>query len=298
MLGLFLLATGGFCFRDSALLAEDFNEVRLQAGIDAYRQQRYLEAIDQFRVAAFGLLDQPAALSEALVRLSLAQAAAGKNEDVAQTLNRFLEVERRFGVYGKAKLDPGTRSDFRALLVRSVPAATLNAIPTLSALLQAEDPKAADRQQRSAKTPSPEVIATANTQVTGVRTTPPPAPSAAAGSHSQNVLAESRRLVSAGKADEAQKALTEAIKTDPSNRDLRLALLEAACLSRAYAQGAAQLPAVMPFREGEAASMFYAAVVLYETGKQDEAREYMKNAAAKVSGPLVDEYSKKILAGP
>ena len=43
--------------------------------------------------------------------------------------------------------------------------------------------------------------------------------------------------------------------------------------------------------------MFYAAVVLYETGNEDEARGYLKRAMPRVSGPLVDEYSRKIL-GP
>ena len=34
---------------------------------------------------------------------------------------------------------------------------------------------------------------------------------------------------------------------------------------------------------------------VYETGKVDEARGYLKRAMPRVSGPLVDEYSRKIL---
>jgi hypothetical protein len=102
-------------------------------------------------------------------------------------------------------------------------------------------------------------------------------------------------MISSGRATDAQRALSEALTADPDNRELRLALLEAACLSRAYSEGAAQVTLVTPFVESEAPSMFYAAVVLYETGKTDEARGYMRRAMPRVTGPLVDEYSKKIL---
>jgi len=108
-------------------------------------------------------------------------------------------------------------------------------------------------------------------------------------------LAESRRLVQARKAAEAEKILLEALKSEPENRELRLALLEASCLSGAWNRGAEQLPRVAPFAEGEALPMFYAAVVLYESGHPKEARTYFERSAQKVSGPLVDEYSKKIL---
>ena len=101
--------------------------------------------------------------------------------------------------------------------------------------------------------------------------------------------------MSEGKAGDAEKALSEALKTDPGNRDLRLALLEATCLSRSYQKGAAQIALLAPFNEAEAAPMFYAAVVLYETGHGSEARGYLERALPRVSGPLVDEYSKKIL---
>ena len=122
-----------------------------------------------------------------------------------------------------------------------------------------------------------------------------PASAAEVTAHSEAALTESRKLVVSGKAAEAEQVLNDAIKLDPANRDLRLALLEAACLTRSYKIGMAQITAVEPFGDVEAPSMFYAAVVLYETGHPKEARSYMERSAQKVSGPLVDEYSKKIL---
>ncbi len=59
--------------------ADDFTRARLATGIDAYASKRFAEASDQFRIACFGLLDQPVALTEGLVRLALAQDAAGRS---------------------------------------------------------------------------------------------------------------------------------------------------------------------------------------------------------------------------
>jgi hypothetical protein len=114
----------------------------------------------------------------------------------------------------------------------------------------------------------------------------------------KKALAESRRLVSSGDPGDADRVLTEALKADPNNRDLHLAMLEVACLSRSYKKGAAQVPLVAPFTDTEAPSMFYAAVVLYETGRSGEARGYLERALPRVSGPLVDEYAKRILGNP
>jgi protein involved in temperature-dependent protein secretion len=89
--------------------------------------------------------------------------------------------------------------------------------------------------------------------------------------------------------------LLEALRSEPNNRELRLALLEASCLSGAWSRGTEQIPLVTPFTQQEALPMFYAAVVLYETGRAEEARGYMERALPRVSGPFVDEYAKKIL---
>lgn len=111
-----------------------------------------------------------------------------------------------------------------------------------------------------------------------------------------DILAESRRLLNAGKRAEAEKILTEALKSEPARRDLRLALLEVACLSGDWKTATAQVPLVSPLREGEETSMFYAAVVLYESGRHEEARPYMERVRSKVrSSPYVDYYKEKIL---
>jgi tetratricopeptide (TPR) repeat protein len=420
----------------AGLRADDFNEDRLHDGEDAYVAKRYADAIDQFRIAAFGSLDRPPLLSECLVRLALAEAAANKSPDTGATLERFLEVERRFQSYAKAKLQPEIRSSFQALLLARVPQATILSVPSLAGMIETSEQKiaklppdarqkaleaearqepsnpiwptdlaalalergdakeaekwatkalslqptnaealalrarsrfarrqyadaltdysalpadaferrpelyaeefvclvearrfedaeaisgripaasaarpdvakartdlAAERQRRTAPAPKP-AAATASTATGGAASAVSRAASAPASAptpdpaRSKAALDESRRLVLASRATDAEKLLNEAIKSDPGNRELRLALLEAACLDRSYPAGAAQVALVKPFAENEAPAMFYAAVVLYETGRVDEARAYMKQAMPRVSGPLVDEYSRKIL---
>lgn len=438
-----LLAAALFSAR-TLLCGQDFNETQLRSGHTLYQEKRYLEAIDQFRVAIFGSLENPALLSEGLVRLYLAQEAAGKPEDADQTLGRFLDVERRFGVYPRIRLEPEMRSEFAASLTRRVPAETLLGLPTLAGLVETEEQKFAKlpagerrkaleaaarrdpgavrwpialaraalergdsreaarwagkalaldagnpdalglhatarvaqgecgdalkdlaalpqaeldqrpdlyaakfvclveakdwaaaeqvaarvparlsgrsdvasaqqklsfERQRQTTAAADAVAKTTAASDVAARSTPrpqaaaPPAssqkpaavPPAQVAASSQETLATSRRLVVEGRASEAERVLTEALKTDPGNRSLRLALLEATALSRSYQKGAAQIPLLAPFNEAEAAPMFYAAVVLYETGHGGEARGYFERALPKVSGPLVDEYSKKIL---
>lgn len=116
----------------AALRADDFANARLSAGMDAYRTRRYAEASDQLRIACFGLLDQPAALTECLVWLAIAQDLAGRKAAVGATVERFLEVERRFSAYGKAHLDASVRTAFQALLGAHASPETLASVPSLS----------------------------------------------------------------------------------------------------------------------------------------------------------------------
>jgi hypothetical protein len=118
------------------LRGQDFYELRLRAGQEAYRAGHDAEAIDDFRIAAFGMLDRPAMLSEALVWLSVVQSAAGQAADVDATLGRFLDVERRFGTYGKWELNPDIRRGFERLLMKEIGPETLRTIPSLAPLME------------------------------------------------------------------------------------------------------------------------------------------------------------------
>jgi TonB family protein len=98
----------------SPAAAQDFSEIRLRQGRDAYRAHRPIEAIDPLRVAAFGLLDRPAQLCEALVFLALAEEAAGRHADAQTSLERIADVARRFPTCAAADVDSTSRSEFEA----------------------------------------------------------------------------------------------------------------------------------------------------------------------------------------
>ncbi len=131
----------------------DFNQARLDSGKFLYDEKRYLEAIDQFRIAAFGFLSRPDRLSASLARLSLAQTAASRPDDADATLGRFVELQRRFPTYPPPDLEPERQAEFRALLLKRVQEATLLGIPSLAGLVEiraAEDRELPPAERRKA----------------------------------------------------------------------------------------------------------------------------------------------------
>lgn len=127
----------------AATQGQEFYETRLRAGEAAYVEKRLPDAVDNLRIAAFGLLESPPLEAEALAYLTLAQTAAGHGAEADATLGRFLEVERRFAPYSKMKLDPAIKAEFQALLLRRVAQATLLAYPGLASLVETEEQKIA-----------------------------------------------------------------------------------------------------------------------------------------------------------
>jgi tetratricopeptide (TPR) repeat protein len=107
----------------------------LHEGIQSYERADYPAAAKKLRLACFGLLDDPPQLAACLARLGLAQAAAGDSDAFRETFRRIVEVEDRYGAYGRADLPPEVRAAFEQRALAGVPATTLEAIPAFKALL-------------------------------------------------------------------------------------------------------------------------------------------------------------------
>ncbi|MGH9444114.1 MAG: hypothetical protein ACRD16_17760 [Thermoanaerobaculia bacterium] len=451
------------------LWAQDFYTDRLAAGKAALQAGRAEDAVNEFRIACFGFLDQPVLLSEGLVRLALAESKAKQTDSVRETVARFLEIERRFPSYAKAALEPEARSDFQALLAKSTPEATLRSIPSLASLvptaeariedlppperekafraqadrdpqnpawplelaklaasqnegkdvlkwagktleispgnadalalrghewtarsdyekaradlsalpaerldrepdlsadlfvcdvalkdweaaqairprlseksldrkdvvratnqLEKETTRARKEAERMAKqevekraaaapppaeqVPAPPPPPSQPVPSSAVPLSVPPPPTPETVPQTQGAppaspppeppipeLSEIRQLIVSGRPAEAEKKLLALAATPPVRREIRLALLEAACLAKDWKTATAQLPALSPFREGEEPSMFYTAVVLYETGDADRAKPFLQKALPRIaSTPYTQYYARKIL-GP
>ncbi len=120
---------------------DDFYQARLQEGRIAFQTGRPVEAVDQLRVACFGLMDSPQLYSEAIVWLGLAQDRLNRAADVDATLRRFLEAEKRFGGYARIVLPAESRREFDGLLSRRLPPGVILSTPSLSRLVETGEQK-------------------------------------------------------------------------------------------------------------------------------------------------------------
>ncbi len=117
-----------------AAAADPFYTGLLRDGIAAAARKDYPTAAHDLRLACFGLLEEPAALGDCLVRLAVAQGGAGDSEGFQSTFARLSEVEERFAVYAKLPLPPEVRSAFEERAAATVPPSTLAAVPTFAPL--------------------------------------------------------------------------------------------------------------------------------------------------------------------
>lgn len=117
---------------------DPFYSSRLREGIAAFERGAYGDAASSLRVACFGMLDAPPELAECLVRLGLAQAAAGDREAFAQTFRRLLEGEEVLGLYSRASLAADLKAGFEKRAAEWIPRATLDDSPAFAHLAGSE----------------------------------------------------------------------------------------------------------------------------------------------------------------
>jgi protein TonB len=144
------------------MAAQDFYELRLRAGETELSASRPEDAAATLRIAAFGLLDRPALLCEALAHKALAEEATGQPSASESTLRRLAEVSRSQPACREAHLDSKRRAEFEQLVGRRLPAGAVRPI-------FAPAPARAEGQTTAAIPPA----ATARVEMPA-RATPPP----------------------------------------------------------------------------------------------------------------------------
>jgi hypothetical protein len=153
------LAAGAVGIGAPAWASDPFYTGLLRDGILAYDRGAFGDAARDLRLACFGLLDEPEALAVCLVRLAVAQGAAGDAEGFQATFRRVAEVEERFGAYGRADLPPAVRTAFEERVGKAIPAATLAAVPAFQRLARKPEAPPAGQKTReprpTARPPAP-----------------------------------------------------------------------------------------------------------------------------------------------
>lgn len=91
----------------------DFHQTELARGKQMLAENRYVDAATSLRIAAFGLLDRPPVLIDALANLFVAYHRGGRDDQARQTLERMVLVEERFNVWRSAALSPDVRTFVR-----------------------------------------------------------------------------------------------------------------------------------------------------------------------------------------
>ncbi len=97
---------------------QDFTEMRMREGVEAYQSGRPSDAVNPLRVAVFGYLDRPPQLCRALVYLALAHDASGRQAEALSAANRLRDVQRRAATCAEAPLDERVRAEFESRLGR------------------------------------------------------------------------------------------------------------------------------------------------------------------------------------
>lgn len=120
--------------RELPAAVEPFYDNLFRDGLHAYGRGDYAAAAKSLRLACFGMIADEQALAPCLVRLALAQGAAGDAESFQDTFRRLAEVEDRFGAYRKADLPGEIRAEFEKQAAALVPSSTLQSLPAFQRL--------------------------------------------------------------------------------------------------------------------------------------------------------------------
>ncbi len=131
--------------------SQDFYQGQMVAGRQAFAAKNWVEAKDSFRIAAFGFLDRPAMLTEALAYLALAQSGLGQTDAVGETIDRFLLIETQFPSWSSARVDAGVRAQFETLLKSRAGETRLAVVPSLTNMVETEEQKLAAMDPRERK---------------------------------------------------------------------------------------------------------------------------------------------------
>jgi hypothetical protein len=286
----------------------------LRDGVHAYDRGDFGVAARHFRLACFGMLDEPKLLGECLARLALAQ---DKGTDVAgfrETFGRLVEVEERFQGYSQSSLPPALRTALEQRMAALIPAPTLAASPQAlrggpagrKAEVQAGEttPPAGKPPAPKPQSDKPQPIERATTPPPAAQTQAPPPPAVPAsrepGDAGKKQLDKARKLLgetgNVRQLREAFQLAREVADAHPEAREAQQLAGEAAYRISRWSDAADYLGRTGGPGDDQTELLFYLAVALYESGASQAAAAPLRRALPNLQRtPYVDGYAKKIL---
>lgn len=124
----------GATLQPAAADAPPFYTTMLERALAAYAKGDYPKAADQFRIAAFGLIDDVPQYELAEVHLLLLADRLKRPADAQLAARRFAAAERVEAAYATLKIDPAMRHDFEELLPTLLTPEQMATLPSLSPL--------------------------------------------------------------------------------------------------------------------------------------------------------------------
>lgn len=277
----------------------------LRDGTHAFDRGDYALAARHFRLACFGMLDEPKALGECLARLALAQDKAGDTEGFRETFGRLVEIEERFQGYSQSTLPAERRALLEQRMAALIPAPTLAASPQALRGTGGRKPEAQAAKPRSDK---PQPIERAPTSAPAPARPAAPSPAATAPPAAPRTLTDAegkqqekarKLLAEAGNVRELRDAFQlarEVADAHPESREAQQLAGEAAYRISRWSEAADYLRRAGGPGEDQPELLFYLAVALFESGDPQLAAGSLRRALPNLQRtPYVDGYTKKIL---
>lgn len=286
---------------------EPFYQDLLRDGTHAFDRGDYAVAARHFRLACFGMLDEPKSLGECLARLALAQDKAGDTAGFRETFGRLVEIEERFQGYSQSTLPADKRAVLEQRMAALIPPPTLAASPQGLRGAGGRKPEAQAAKPRSDKpqpierstTPTPTPAHASPETVPPASSVPPPGPRALTDSEGKKQEKARQLLAEAGNVRELREAFQlarEVADAHPESRAAQQLAGEAAYRISRWSEAADYLGRAGGPGEDQPELLFYLAVALFESGDPQTAAGSLRRALPNLQRtPYVDGYAKKIL---
>lgn len=185
--------------------SDSFYENLVAKGKAQFRANELVDAEQNLRIGAFGMLSDPQSLADALVWLTLAQNAAHHDADARATAARILDIQQKFAAYERARIEPEIRRQFESLLPQLLSQSAATSLHTTpSAAAPSVPPRPVE--------PLPSTAAQPVHPAEVPPSTPAPAPA-------QDPVAQARAAASRNDLTEVVRWSTRALESQPDNMD-------------------------------------------------------------------------------